>query len=60
MSPGVIDMNIHRVEEGTARETQDVLAVEEPLVDGRNISITMRTPVLVFSKSAAPSAGAHS
>lgn len=47
MTPGVIGVTIHRVEEGAARETGDVLAIEEPLeisIDGRNISITMRTP----------------
>jgi FdhD protein len=47
MGPSIVSKTIHRVQEGTARETQDVLAVEEPLeisIDGRNISITMRTP----------------
>jgi FdhD protein len=47
MSSSVVNVTIHRVEEGTAHEKQDVLAVEEPLeisIDGRNISITMRTP----------------
>jgi FdhD protein len=47
MSPSVVSVTIHRVEQGAARETEDVLAVEEPLeisIGGRNISITMRTP----------------
>jgi len=47
MSQSVISTTIQRMEHGSFRETQDVVAIEEPLeisVDGRSISITMRTP----------------
>lgn len=44
---GVITAPIRRVEQGAVSLAEDTLAVEEPLeilVDGRNVSITMRTP----------------
>jgi FdhD protein len=47
MSDNVIAATIRRFENGAAFSAQDVLAVEDPLeilLDGRNISITMRTP----------------
>jgi len=47
MSRSVISTPILRMEHGVPLNRQDVVAVEEPLeisIDGRNISITMRTP----------------
>jgi FdhD protein len=47
MGQSVVSTTIHRVDHGSSCEAQDVVAVEEPLeiaVDGRSISITMRTP----------------
>ena len=47
MGQSVITTTIRCIEHGTLSQKQDVLAVEEPLeisIDGRNISITMRTP----------------
>jgi FdhD protein len=47
MGQSVITTTIRCIKHGTLSQKQDVLAVEEPLeisIDGRNISITMRTP----------------
>jgi FdhD protein len=47
MSQNVVATTIQRVQRGASCKEQDVVAVEEPLeisIDGRNISITMRTP----------------
>jgi FdhD protein len=47
MSQNVTSTRILRVEDGAYCEKGDLVAVEEPLeisIDGRNISITMRTP----------------
>ena len=47
MPEPVLAIKIQRIDRGVYCETQDIVAVEEPLeisIDGRNISITMRTP----------------
>lgn len=47
MPPNTVNIPIRRVEDNSASERDDVLAVEEPLeilLGERNVSITMRTP----------------